>query len=130
MFASIAFPFLLCIFDQTKDNKRCVLIFTLKLSFILNWPVIVSAYTRDVTGLSGVCARPGCSVVLPEASSQPLSHTVPQCTAAPQRLRPGLLRTGPQHPATLWYVHTQAHTHIQYTGICEVRYVNRANPSG
>lgn len=67
--------------------------------------VCVFAHVHIVTGLSGVLASPGSSDVLPEASSQSLSHTVPQCNAAPPRLRPGLLRTGPQHSATLWYAH-------------------------
>lgn len=112
---------------------------------------------NDILGLSGMCAGPCCSGVLPEASSQPLADTVPQRTAVPQRLRAGLLRTGPQHPAALRYVRThRRHTdwtsvstlslthasYISYTGvnmitqththagICEVRRVNRESSSG
>lgn len=82
--------------------------------FIFNCPACVPAcmYTK---GISGVCSHPGPSDILPEASSQPISHTVPQCTIAPQRVRPGLLRTGPQHPATLWYACTKIGSNMSPT---------------
>lgn len=77
-------------------------IFSTHTVFIFNCPACVPdcMYTQ---GISGVCSHSGPSDILPEASSQPISHTVPQCTIAPQRVRPGLLRAGPQHPATLRY---------------------------
>lgn len=90
---------------QKCETVFSLMIFSLKFSFIsTDFGACICVF--NITGLSGVYTSPGCSGVLPEASSQPLSHTVPQCTAAPQRLRPGLLRNGPQHPATLWYAHT------------------------
>lgn len=72
----------------------------------------MSAYVHGAVGFSGVCASPGGTDVLSEASSQPLSSAVSQCSSAPQCLRAGLLRAGPQHSAAVWYAnctHTDKH---------------------
>lgn len=101
-------------FGHKKSRKslsvKKVNIIPLSLRLTLCVCVCVSVSMCGVTGLSGVCARSGCSGVLPEASPQPLTHTVPQCIAAPQHFRPGLLRVGPQHPTTLRYAHAHKHT--------------------
>ena len=115
----------------------------------MKWPLVVldvwhvSAYVHGCVGVGGVCASPGCADVLSEASPQPFSSAVSQCSAAPQCLRAGLLRAGPQHPAALWYAN-DTHTfilHFQDLFVhktqnsyidphWEVRCVNRVSPCG